>query len=86
MLFTNKSANYVDVTYLRYFRDLELVSNYAWGAAAIAHLHMEINNGLLVYSLLCCSFCCRLEYFNTSGESVPGMDGVDTRTINIHVP
>jgi hypothetical protein len=29
---------------LRYFKDLELVSDYAWGAAALAHLYMELNN------------------------------------------
>lgn len=28
-LFIDKSINYVDVTYLKYFRDLELVSDYA---------------------------------------------------------
>jgi len=44
MLFTDKSATYVDVTYLRYFRDLKLVSDNAWGAAALAHLYMELNN------------------------------------------
>jgi hypothetical protein len=36
-LFTDKSANYVDVTNLRYFRELELVSDYAWGAETLAH-------------------------------------------------
>jgi len=33
-LFTNKSANYMNVTYLKYFRDLELVSDHAFGAAS----------------------------------------------------
>nr|ABN06102.1 hypothetical protein MtrDRAFT_AC150800g10v2 [Medicago truncatula] len=38
-LFTDKSANYMDVICLRYFRDLDLVSDYAWGAVALAHLY-----------------------------------------------
>lgn len=40
-----KSKNYVDVTYLKYFRCLKLVFDYAWGVAALAHLYMELNNG-----------------------------------------
>jgi hypothetical protein len=43
-LFTDKSAYYVDVSYLKYFRDLELVASYVWGAAALPHLYMELNN------------------------------------------
>ena len=44
-LFTDNSAHYVDVAYLKYFRDLDqLVVGYAWGAAALAHLYMELNN------------------------------------------
>jgi len=34
----------VDVVYLRYFRDLDLVVGYSWGAAALAHLYRELNN------------------------------------------
>jgi len=45
MLFINKSENYVDVTSLKYIWDLELVSDFAWGAAAFAHLYKELNNG-----------------------------------------
>lgn len=44
-LFIDKSATCIDVAYLIYLRDLELVSNYAWGAASLAHLYMELNNG-----------------------------------------
>jgi len=29
---------------LRYFRDLDLVAGYSWGAAALAHLYRELNN------------------------------------------
>jgi len=42
-LFTDKSANAVDVVYLKYFRDLDLVAGYSWGAAALAHLYRELN-------------------------------------------
>ena len=43
-LFTDKIQNVVDVVYLRYFRDLDLVVGYSWGAAALAHLYRELNN------------------------------------------
>jgi len=33
----------VDVVYLRYFRDLDLVAGYSWGVAALAHLYRELN-------------------------------------------
>jgi len=43
-LFTYKSQNDVDVAYLRYFRDLDLVAGYSWGDAVLAHLYRELNN------------------------------------------
>jgi hypothetical protein len=43
-LFIDKRTYYVDVAYLKYFRDLELVDGYAWGVAALSHLYREINN------------------------------------------
>jgi len=43
-LFIDKSACYVDVAYLKYFKDLELVNGYAWGVAARSHLCRELNN------------------------------------------
>jgi hypothetical protein len=42
-LFTDKSATVVDVVYLKYFRDLDIVAGYSWGAAALAHLYRELN-------------------------------------------
>jgi len=42
-LFTDKIQNVVDVVYLRYFRDLDLVAGYSWGAATLAHLYRELN-------------------------------------------
>jgi len=43
-LFIDKSVNYVDVVYLRYFRDLEVVSGFSWGVAALSHLYRELNH------------------------------------------
>jgi hypothetical protein len=43
-LFADKSQTYVDVVYLRCFRDLDVVSSFSWGAAALAHLYRELNN------------------------------------------
>ena len=43
-IFTDKSHNVVDVVYLRYFRDLDLVAGYSWGAVTLAHLYKEFNN------------------------------------------
>jgi len=43
-LFIDKSQTYVDVVYLRYFRDLVVVSSFSWGAATLAHLYRELNN------------------------------------------
>jgi hypothetical protein len=43
-LFTDKSATVVDIVYLWYFRDLDVVAGFPWGAAALAHLYMELNN------------------------------------------
>jgi hypothetical protein len=43
-LFTDKNQTAVDVVYLRYFRDLDIVSGFSWGAAALAHLYRELNN------------------------------------------
>ena len=44
MIFIDKSQWIVDVVYLRYFRDLDLVAGYSWGAATLAHLYKELNN------------------------------------------
>jgi len=43
-LFTNKSQAAMNVVYLRYFRDLDVVASFSWGAAALAHLYRELNN------------------------------------------
>jgi len=43
-LFTDESQNVVDVVYLKYFRDLDLVAGFSWEAVALAHLYRELNN------------------------------------------
>jgi len=35
----------VDVAYFRYFRDLELVTDYTRGDVALAHMYKELING-----------------------------------------
>jgi len=43
-LFTDKSANYVDVVYMRYFRDLDIVFDFSWGVACLSYLYRELNH------------------------------------------
>jgi hypothetical protein len=43
-IFSNKVKNYVDLTYLKYFRELDQDDNYAWGTAALAFLYQELSN------------------------------------------
>jgi len=43
-IFTDKSQWVVDVVYMRYFRDLDLIVGYSWGAATLAQLYRELNN------------------------------------------
>jgi hypothetical protein len=43
-IFSDKSQWAVDVVYLKYFRDLEIVSGFSWGVAALGHLYKELNN------------------------------------------
>ncbi|XP_058743160.1 protein MAIN-LIKE 1-like [Vicia villosa] len=42
-IFVDKSARYVDVTYLRYFMDLTTVHQWNWGAATLAYLYQKLN-------------------------------------------
>jgi len=43
-LFTDKSFHYMDVAYLKYYRYLELDSDFTRGSAALSHLYKELNN------------------------------------------
>jgi hypothetical protein len=43
-IFSNKAKNYVDLTYLDYFRHLDWVPSYAWGPAALAFLYRELTH------------------------------------------
>jgi hypothetical protein len=43
ILFLLTRANGIHVTYLRYFEDLMLVADYAWGAAALIHLYNSLS-------------------------------------------
>src|SRR3954466_8887787 len=42
-IFMDKSARYVDVTYLRYFMDLTTVHQWNWGSAVLAYLYQKLN-------------------------------------------
>jgi len=42
-LFIGKSQTVVDVVYLRYFRDLDVVTSFSCGVAALAHLYKELS-------------------------------------------
>lgn len=44
-LFTDKTTTSVNVIYLKFLCSLELPNDYAWGAASLAHLYKELNNG-----------------------------------------
>ncbi|KAK2443669.1 hypothetical protein QL285_014754 [Trifolium repens] len=46
-IFSNKEKNYVDLTFLRYLRDLELVSTFAWDPAALSFLYNELSNAIV---------------------------------------
>src|SRR3954462_11031517 len=41
--FVDESARYVDVTYLRYFMDLDTVHQWNWGAATLTYLYQKLN-------------------------------------------
>jgi len=43
-LFTDKSQTDVDVVYLRYYKDLDIVVEFSWGAGVLAHLYRELEN------------------------------------------
>ncbi|MCI83458.1 hypothetical protein A2U01_0104734, partial [Trifolium medium] len=38
------AKNYVDLTYLKYFKDLDRVDNYSRDIAALAFLYQELTN------------------------------------------
>jgi hypothetical protein len=41
-IFSNKAKNYVDLTYLDYFRHLDRGPSYAWGTTELAILYREL--------------------------------------------
>jgi hypothetical protein len=42
-LFTDNSARYRDLSYLKYFHDLEMVGDFAWGTTALTHVYNKLN-------------------------------------------
>ncbi|GAU42367.1 hypothetical protein TSUD_350330 [Trifolium subterraneum] len=49
IIFSNKAKNNVDLTYLKYFRELDQVHTYAWGTAALAFLYRELDVKIKVF-------------------------------------
>ncbi|GAU21682.1 hypothetical protein TSUD_242540 [Trifolium subterraneum] len=43
-IFSNEAKNYVDITYLKYLKDLKLIDDYAWGPTALKFLYRELKN------------------------------------------
>ncbi|MCI34353.1 serine/threonine-protein phosphatase 7 long form-like protein, partial [Trifolium medium] len=41
-IFTDTSKNTINVSYLQYFNDLEIVDNFAWGATALTHMYKSL--------------------------------------------
>ncbi|MCH84834.1 serine/threonine-protein phosphatase 7 long form-like protein, partial [Trifolium medium] len=43
-IFSSKAKNYVDVAFLKYFRDLWMIDTYVWGPAALTFMYRELTN------------------------------------------
>lgn len=59
-LFTDKSANYVDVKYLSLFEDLSSVHQYAWGPATLAWLYHYLGDSTFFKKAQICGYLCLL--------------------------
>ncbi|CAJ2642560.1 unnamed protein product [Trifolium pratense] len=46
-IFSDKANNYVDLTYLKFFIDLDRIDSYSWGTAAPAFLYWELTNAVV---------------------------------------
>lgn len=46
-LLTNKSDTFVDIVYLKYFTDLDVVNEYAWGTVGLAYLYNQLSKAVL---------------------------------------
>ncbi|GAU27523.1 hypothetical protein TSUD_147160 [Trifolium subterraneum] len=46
-IFSNKAKSNVDLTCLKYFRDLDQIHTYAWGTAALAVLYRVLSNAIV---------------------------------------
>jgi hypothetical protein len=49
-LFTNKSSQYVDVIFLTYLQDLDVVNTWNWGASALAYLFKYLDKSTRIPS------------------------------------
>ncbi|MCH80404.1 serine/threonine-protein phosphatase 7 long form-like protein, partial [Trifolium medium] len=46
-IFSSKANNYIDITFLKYFRDLRMVDTYVWGPVAPAFTYWELTNAIV---------------------------------------
>jgi hypothetical protein len=46
-IFSNTVKDCVDITYLKYFKDLKLIGSYVWSPAALAFLYWELPNVII---------------------------------------
>jgi hypothetical protein len=49
-LFTNKSSQYVDVIFLTYLQDLDVVNTWNWGASGLAYLFKYLDKSTRIAS------------------------------------
>ncbi|KAK2436974.1 hypothetical protein QL285_021920 [Trifolium repens] len=52
-IFAHTSKNCVHLFYLNYFRDLEMVSDYTWGPAALMHLYKGLSANTTTRAITC---------------------------------
>jgi len=46
-IFANKSTNWISVSYLTMFRDLDMCGQWAWGAAALTFMYEQLGDACL---------------------------------------
>ncbi|MCI01034.1 putative IMP dehydrogenase/GMP reductase [Trifolium medium] len=64
IIFSSKSNSYVDLTYLLYLRDIELVNMYAWGPITLSFLYKELSNATVPKCKYLACYTTLLQPFN----------------------
>ncbi|MCI63246.1 serine/threonine-protein phosphatase 7 long form-like protein, partial [Trifolium medium] len=50
-ILSNKAKIYVDLTYLKFFMDLDWIDSYSSGTAALAFLYRELTNAVVTANM-----------------------------------